>query len=162
MGINPITARLAGGLSVPATGAISGRPLPGNPQQLPIAPGQPPSRRWAKLADGRQTVVIFDPHRYAKFNGEQSFGLTANLSQLISDVPNTYRNALVIRNGSAGTEVVYISLGGPASTRSLLRLAVGDQVAFTDVVPQDQVYAFSTDAAAIVIIGTSQTPETLE
>lgn len=168
MPITPASYDLAGGFAaVPPTGAIQGRPIPGNPQQIPIGPGQPPSRRFVRLQNGAQIAVVFDPHRYARFNGEQAFTLAANTSTAIVQEPNTFRNALVIRNGSSvadlTTNIVYVSFGGGgASLNSLLRLVPGDQIAFTDVVPQDIVYAFSPTAGAIVIVGFSNTPDLLE
>ena len=164
MSINALSFGLAGGFgAVGPTGAIDGRPIPGNPQQIPPGPGQPPGQRFARLAGG-VAGLFFDPAGFARFNGQQSYALVQNTSTQILAEPNTFRNGLIIRNASAGTEVVYISFGGgSASALSLLALAAGDQIALNyPCCPQDIVYAFSPDAAAIVVVGFSNTLDLLE
>lgn len=158
MSLNPLSFALAGGLAVGPTGAIEGRSIPGNPQQIPPGPGQPPGQRFARLAGGRASL-FFDPAGFARFNGQQVFNLVQNVSTQIVAEPNTFRNGLIIRNASAGTELVYISFGGgAASALSLLALVPGDQIAMNyPCCPQDIVYAFSPDAAAIVVVGFSNT-----
>lgn len=159
MSINALSFGLAGGFtSVGPTGAIDGRQIPGNPQQIPPGPGQPPSQRFARLRAGGASL-FFDPAGFARFNGQQVFNLAQNTSTQILAEPNTFRNGLIIRNASAGTEQVFISFGGgSASALSLLLLVPGDQIALNyPCCPQDIVYAFSPDAAAIVVVGFSNT-----
>ena len=164
MSLNPLSFQLAGGFAgVGPTGAIDDRAIPGNAQQIPPGPGEPPGQRFARLRAGGASL-FFDPAGFARFNGEQVFNLVQNTSTQILAEPNTFRNGLVIRNASAGTERVFVSFGGGgASALSLLLLVPGDQIALNyPCCPQDIVYAFSPDAAAIVVVGFSNTPNLSE
>lgn len=135
--------------------------VPGNPQQLPIAPQGRRQQRWARWTQENSLLAVFDPHHYAWLRGELVFNLNTGASVKVLDQPTTFRNLLQFRNASPGTEVIYISFGGPASVNSIIALAAkgantrGDQMNYTDVDPQDEVYAYSPSTTAVLVLAYS-------
>lgn len=122
------------------------------PNNLPIA-----GFEQSGPVGGEAVAPIFDPHHYARFNGEQLYTLTASSSLLILPRSSTLRNMLMMRNTHA-TADIYVSFGTDASVNSVLLLAAGQTVLFDVVVIQDDVFAFSTTASATISIASSTTP----
>jgi hypothetical protein len=106
---------------------------------------------------GVPTSPIFDPHHYARLNGEQIFTLAVTTSELIAPRTGTLRNMLFLRNASGAADV-YVSFGNAASLNSILKLAAGDQILLDAVVPQDDIFAYSTVGGAQIVVASSTTP----
>lgn len=126
---------------------------------VPVLPGAIPAGEFSQAGSigGEPVAPIFDPHHYARFNGEQLYTLPASASTAILLRSSTLRNMLMMRNTSGAADI-YVSFGTAASVNSVLLLAAGQTVLFDVVVPQDDVFAFSTVGGATISIASSTTP----
>jgi len=127
------------------------------PGQIPVTPRAPRTGRFqASSAGGVLSAMIFDEHHYARLNGQVIINCPAGVSVMALAGPSNLRNLLQFRNASA-TENIYVSFGAEASTTALLMLEPNDQVLYDVVVPQDDIYAYAS-SAAVLIIGYSTIP----
>ena len=128
-------------------------------QGIPPLPSTPveASFQSAGQSGGVEIAPVFDAHHYARLNSEQVFSLDASTSTIIALRTNALRNMLFMRN-SSGAADVYVSFGNAASLNSILKLSAGDQILLDAVVPQDEIFAFSTVGGATIVIATSTTP----
>lgn len=128
-------------------------------QGIPVQPSVPVDSTFqsAGVSGGMPIAPVFDAHHYARLNGEQVFSLDASTSTNIALRTNALRNMLFMRN-SSGAADVYVSFGNAASVNSILKLSAGDQILLDAVVPQDEIFAFSTVGGATIVIATSTTP----
>jgi|SRR4051812_22387153 hypothetical protein len=121
-----------------------------SPQDLQNRPVDRPLRGTSQSGGyGANALIIRDPHHYANLI-DQSVILPQNLSQLVLPVSPAPRNMLLLRNFST-SETIFIGWGRDASNVSTLALASGTpwgtEVLFDVVVPQDDMYAFTTGSA---------------
>ena len=138
--------------------AIAGHLTPWTqPQDLPTIPrGAPPPLR--RSAGARRPAEVYDPHRYAKFSGEQYVSVPVDAPGILALVaPDTRRNSLIVRNTSA-TANIFIAFGSGASSASIIRLTPNTMILFDTVVPQDDVWAIADAASATLTIAQSVIP----
>lgn len=123
--------------------AVRGRV--GMPGQLPGIVVPPNSVPPASTQTG-----VVDMAAFPTFNGDKSLSLLTT-SQLIIAAPpvGVARNALMFRNTDAAA-TVYVGIGSDASTLSTLALAPGEIMLFDVRVPQDDIYALASVAAAVL------------
>ena len=123
--------------------------LPAGPDGSP-----PPVRANARI----RPTVVYDPHRYAKFSGEQFVRVSNSApGTLILPAPDTRRNALILRNISA-TANIYVAFGSNATSSSALYLTPKTMILFDTVVPQDDVFAIADAASASIVVAQSVIP----
>lgn len=139
--------------------------IPSSPQRLP-PPGERPSKRvtdgllFASAlpttpamtpAPGVARALIMDPHHYANLTeGVYAAGAAPTGVPFLTE-PATRRNLLGLRNTAAsGGASIYIGFGRDASTQSWLEIPAATSVLFTDVVPQNDLYAI-TSAGAVTL-----------
>lgn len=126
-----------------------------SPQYIPGAPHNLPARPDPAVAGSTQhdafvgdSVAIRDSYRYASLvDLSQIIGI---VSIKIVDQPIGKRNLLGFRNASTAAQNLYIGFGGAATTNSWLALAAGALILFDTVVPQDDIYAVSDAAGAVL------------
>jgi hypothetical protein len=131
--------------------------IPGDPHNLPALLDRPSHFQFTPSSSplgptGPATPIgapapLFDAHHYADMGGEVVQAVNV-ASIIVMPQPSARRNILLIRN--SGTTNIFLSFGQDASANSVLKLASGQQVLFDEVVPQDDVYAFSDVAAGQV------------
>lgn len=134
--------------------------FPQQPGQIPVLPHRPTGSRFgpAQTAPGApETATIFDPHHYAKFNGEIAVAVPNGAAIQVAGQPSTLRNLLQMRNAST-TANIYVSFGGTASLNSLVKLLPGDQILYDVVPPQDDVSAYADAAGGLLVFAQSTIP----
>lgn len=96
-----------------------------------------------------------------------SFPLTDSPTQSLKVLtqPDGYRNLLIIRNASPGTEIIYVSFGQEATTSSALALTgvlaantLGGIALFDVVVPQQDIWVLGSATTAVVVLSYSNIP----
>lgn len=125
--------------------------------QIPVLPNAPRGSRFAPSKQASGTATVFDPHHYAKFNGEIAVAVPNGSAVLVASQPSGLRNMCQMRNAST-TANVYVSFGAVATLNSLLKLLPGDQILYDVVCPQDEVSAYADAASAILVFAQSTTP----
>jgi hypothetical protein len=125
--------------------------------QIPVLPNAPKGARFSRSKQAPGTATIFDPHHYAKFNGEIAIAVPNGSAVVVASQPSSLRNMCQLRNASA-TANIYVSFGAVASLNSLLKLLPGDQILYDVVCPQDEVSAYADAASAVLVFAQSTTP----
>ena len=134
------------------------RDFPREMGQIPVLPRGPQGSRFRPSRSASSTTAeIFDPHHYAKFNGEIAVNINNGSTTSVAQQTSALRNLMQMRNASA-TANIYVSFGGAASLTSLLKLLPGDQILYDVVCPQDDVNAFADAASAVLVFAQSTTP----
>jgi hypothetical protein len=124
----------------PMTGPIVGRAAGGG---LGAGGGLLPGQ----MAPDVQTIR--DPHRYARLSGSARLPV-GTASGLVLGAPPTWRNFLVVRNLSAAANI-FLDFGIAADvTRTPIRLIPDAMLFFTDVVPQDDMFAVADAAGGVI------------
>lgn len=100
-------------------------------------------------------VQVQDRHRAALLRGSTRYTVGL-VSTLVLDWPTTVRNLIVIRNASAGAQIVYLECGNDADAESPIILNPGEVWVADSVVPQDQIFAIASAAGARVTVAQSQ------
>jgi hypothetical protein len=100
------------------------------------------------------TQLVRERHRYADVI-ETPF-LVGVVSVRVLTAPAGLRNFLVLRNISAGAQVLFVSFGNVATLQSTLRLASNQAVLFDTVVPQNEINAISDIAGGSIMVAYSQ------
>lgn len=91
---------------------------------------------------------INDPHHYA-FIIEGTFTTVAASTRIIEE-PANKRNYLMIRNAGAAANNLFVSFGRDASANSPILLTQNQILLLDTVVPQDDVYVFSSVVGSVV------------
>lgn len=128
--------------------------MPGDPQRLPglvrgpVSPligFQLPSPTTPTPGVSSTTTSILDPHHYAAITEGSVVGSTAaGTGTAFLTQPAGLRNLLLLRNPSTNTGSIYVGFGTPAGLLSSLKIDPGQTYLFDEVVPQNDVYAFSS------------------
>jgi hypothetical protein len=130
----------------------------GVPQQ--VAPGvmTPPRPRGRSSVPGAGGIVeVRNDHNYANI---VDVNVPVNLASIrVLDQPTSLRNLLVMRNASAGTQIIFIGFGREASALSTLAINAGQMVMFDFVVPQEDIFALSSAAGGVLCLAYSTIPE---
>lgn len=128
-------------------------------QGIPARPSVPALASFQSAGESAGVPIspVFDAHHYARLNGEQLYTLDASSSEMVLPRTSMLRNMLFLRN-SSGAADVYVSFGNTASANSILKLSAGDQILLDAVVPQDDIFAFSTTGGATLVVASSTTP----
>lgn len=103
---------------------------------------------------------VRDTHRYARVL-EASTPVANGQSAMFLSQPTGNRNMLMFRNTAVaglGAPNIYISYGQNASLLSIIKLLPGDFMLLSEVVPQDDLYAYADAAAAVLAYGYSVIP----
>ena len=110
----------------------------------------------AQGGNWNQKVLASEPQRYGQAQ-LYPVTLTASAGQLVAQRPTTTRTQLIIQNVSAFA--VWINFGNQAAENNGLLLqggSPGGSIYQDTVVSQDEIYAFSTGAATIIIVTMDQ------
>lgn len=140
---------------------------PGSPHNLPAWRDRVPKRANNLIgapapATSSGTPVVnnvptFDPHHYAQVSELQFAFDVASVSEQLLNEGAVRRNYLMIRNCDAAA-IMYVSFGRDASLFSPLVLQPGEIVFYDTVVPQNDVFAMSDVAAAVMAVAVSTLP----
>lgn len=132
--------------------------VPGSPQRMPglargpVSPliGVPPSATVPTPTMSLATTVL-DPHHYAAVTeGTTPGSTTSGAGSAFITQPAGLRNMLLLRNPSTNAGNIYIGFGNPASLNSSLAITPGQTYLFDEVVPQNDLYAFSAAGETLV------------
>ncbi len=98
---------------------------------------------------GAPLQPVYDMHHYAWAHGSISFPIPViNQSFKFLESQQALRNMLGLRNPN-GVGNLYIEFGNQATPNSWLQLAPGQYVLFDMVIPQDDLFVLSDNAAAV-------------
>lgn len=146
-------------MKFPPVGYDARRETFGTPQGVPPLPMTFPGIRRRSSAPGAGGIVeVRSDHCYADIVELPGLAVSEIASVKVLDQPSGLRNMLMLRNPSA-TQTIFVSFGREASANSILALLPGAQIAFDIVVPQNDVWAFSSAAGGTLTIGYSTIPE---
>lgn len=108
------------------------------------------------LPTATQSAPVINPHAYAEPQSV-AFDLPALGSPALLVLARSagFRNLLLLRNASPGTESIYINFGNQATVDSPFLLPVGAMIILDTVVPQNDVYAIGSAATARLVIASS-------